>query len=66
MTPEEKRLKEINHRQWEIEENIKALKKESQLLRNELLQIRGYHKIEQCKKAYSKGKGRNGRNLKKS
>lgn len=66
MTPEEKRLKEINHRQWEIEENIKALKKESQLLRNESLQIRGYHKIEKCKKAYNKGKGGNGRNLKKS
>lgn len=54
MNQEEKRLKKINHRQWEIEEQIKLLKKESKILTAEKMQILGYHKIEHCKTKYKK------------
>ena len=52
------RLKEIKHRQWEINEAIKILKNESKELRQEERQILGYHRIEQVKQKYRKGKRR--------
>lgn len=59
MTVDEKRLKEINHRQWEIEQSIRALKNESKALTREKLQIQGYHRIERSRKAYkSRKKGK--------
>lgn len=59
MTPEEKRLKEIKRENYEIDLEIKELKKKKIALRNEKLQLEGYHKIERCKQAYrSKGKVR--------
>ncbi len=56
MTPDEKRLKEINHELWEIEETMKQLKKRTKVLTREKLQIEGYHKIERSRKAYKSRK----------
>jgi hypothetical protein len=56
MTPDDKRLKEIKHRQWEIEQEKKKLDKESKALTREKLQIEGYHRIERSRKAYKSRK----------
>lgn len=56
MTPDEKRLKEIRHRQWEIEQEKKLLCKESKELTREKLQIEGYHRIERSRKVYKNRK----------
>ena len=59
MTQDDKRLKEINHRRWEIAETFKELKKELQNLSIEEAQITGYHRIEKSRQAYRhKGKVR--------
>lgn len=55
------RLKEINHRLWELEEIIKQAKKETKVLTREKLEIQGLHKIVSAKQKYkhnSKSKGR--------
>lgn len=56
MTAEEKRLKEIKHRKYEIAIAIKDLKKEMINLTTEESMINGYHRIERSKKGYRKGK----------
>lgn len=59
MTQDERRLKEIKHRRYEISETFKVLKKELQNLSIEEAQITGYHRIERSRQAYSrKGKVR--------
>ena len=59
MTPEEKRIKEINRENYEIDLEIKELKKKKIALRNEKLQLEGYHRIERSRQAYRhKGKVR--------
>ena len=61
MTPDEKRLKEIKHRKYEIAITIKDLKKEMIKLSNEESMINGYHRIIKAKQKYkskSKSKGR--------
>lgn len=55
MTTDDKRLKEINHELWEIEETMKQLKKRTKVLTREKLQINGYHKIIRSKQKYHKG-----------
>ena len=49
MTPEERRLKEIKHRRYEILQDLKALKKELIVLRQEEDTINGYKTIEREK-----------------
>lgn len=49
MTPEERRLKEIKHRKYEILEDLKQLKKELLALRQEEDTINGYKAIERNK-----------------
>ena len=46
MTPEERRLKEIKHRRYEIIIMLKELKKELIKLKQEEQQIYGYKKLE--------------------
>ena len=49
MTPEERRLKQIKHRKYEILEELKKLKKELLALRQEEDTINGYKTIEREK-----------------
>lgn len=49
MTPEERRLKQIKHRRYEILEDLKQLKKELLALRQEEDTINGYKVIERGK-----------------
>lgn len=49
MTPEERRLKQIKHRRYEILEDLKQLKKELLALRQEEDTINGYKAIERDK-----------------
>ena len=57
MTPEERRIKEINRRQYEIRKEKQALVNESKELTRERLQLEGYHRIERSRQAYRhKGK----------
>ena len=59
MTPDDKRLKEIDHKLWELEEIIKQAKKETKALTREKLEIQGLHKVVRAKQKYrSKGKVR--------
>ena len=50
MTPEERRLKEIKHRRYEIIIMLKELKKELIKLKQEEQQMYGYKKLEKRKK----------------
>lgn len=58
MTSDERRLKEINHKLWELEEIIKQAKKETKALTREKLEIQGLHKIERSRKQYVRNMGK--------
>ena len=59
MTPDDKRLKEIKRKKWELCENIRQEKKRLIELSNEEKMINGYHKVVRAKQKYrSKGKVR--------
>lgn len=57
MTQDEKRLKEIKARKFEIAQLISKLKKELVNLSAEERQINGYHRIERSRQLFSR-KGR--------
>lgn len=58
MTTDEKRLKEIKHRKYELTIAIRDMKKELIRLSSEEAMINGYHRVLKSKQKYRKGKGK--------